>query len=141
MAVQSNKAIVGANAFAHESGIHQDGMLKHAATYEIIKPEVVGLGSSSLVLGKHSGRHAFSSRLSEIGYKNLSNEELTVAFERFKKVADSKKTISEYDLHAIMKDELYQPTEDFKLKSVHVSTGTQGKWVASIVQFYFYFLF
>lgn len=132
MLVQPNKAIVGANAFAHESGIHQDGVLKHAATYEIIKPETIGLGSSSLVLGKHSGRHAFSSRLSELGYKGLSQEELTAAFSRFKKLADSKKVISEFDLHALMKDEFFQPVETFKLKAIQISAGSNVRATATI---------
>ncbi|MEL7674206.1 MAG: 2-isopropylmalate synthase, partial [Chloroflexota bacterium] len=90
--VQPNKAIVGANAFSHEAGIHQDGMLKHQATYEIMTPETVGLSQSSLVLGKHSGRHAFRVRLSELGYE-LSEAELNQAFERFKALADKKKTV------------------------------------------------
>src|SRR5512139_2797496 len=83
MPVQPNKAIVGANAFAHEAGIHQDGMLKHHTTYEIMQPEMIGLTQSSLVLGKHSGRHALRVRLSELGHE-LSAEELDRAFERFK---------------------------------------------------------
>jgi len=132
MVIQPNKAIVGANAFAHESGIHQDGVLKHASTYEIIKPETIGLGKSSLVLGKHSGRHAFSSRLSELGYKNLDQKELDAAFTRFKKLADSKKIISDFDLHALMKDELYQPVETYKLKTIQITAGSNVRATATI---------
>src|SRR5574339_471922 len=98
MAVQPNKAIVGANAFAHEAGIHQDGMLKHHSTYEIMRPEDVGLGSSALVLGKHSGRHAFRKRLEELGYDNLSKEDLNQAFARFKRIADKKKVVTDADI-------------------------------------------
>ena len=104
-------------------------MLKHAATYEIIKPETIGLGSSSLVLGKHSGRHAFGSRLAELGYKNLTQEELTAVFQRFKKLADTKKVVSEFDLHALMKDELYQPIEVYKLKTIQITAGSNVRSV------------
>lgn len=90
MVVPGNKAIVGANAFAHESGIHQDGMLKEKTTYEIMTPETIGLKESKLVLGKHSGRHAFRDKLSDLGY-DLSEEELNTAFSRFKDLADKKK--------------------------------------------------
>jgi len=123
MLVQPNKAIVGANAFAHESGIHQDGMLKHHSTYEIIRPEVIGLSKNSLVLGKHSGRHAFANRLTELGFDNLGTEAINKAFTRFKDIADSKKTMSDFDLIAIVKDELFQPFEEWKLNSVQVSCG------------------
>ena len=101
--VQHNKAIVGANAFAHESGIHQDGMLKNAETYEIMTPESVGLGKSTLVMGKHSGRHAFSEKLKELGYELGSNEFLS-AFEQFKDLADAKKVIYDEDIIAIVDD-------------------------------------
>lgn len=90
MVVPGNKAIVGANAFAHESGIHQDGMLKEKTTYEIMTPETIGLKESKLVLGKHSGRHAFRDKLSDLGY-DVSEEELNTAFSRFKDLADKKK--------------------------------------------------
>lgn len=99
--VQPNKAIVGANAFAHESGIHQDGMLKNAETYEIMTPESVGLSKSELVLGKHSGRHAFRKRLEGLGHK-LGENELQDAFIRFKDLADSQKNIQDDDLHALV---------------------------------------
>ena len=109
MHVQPNKAIVGANAFAHEAGIHQDGMLKHHETYEIMRPETVGATQSLLVLGKHSGRHAVKVRLAELGHA-LTDEDLAKAFARFKAMADKKKNITDADLEAIVADELYQPT-------------------------------
>ena len=101
--VPPNKAVVGANAFAHEAGIHQDGMLKNELTYEIMRPETVGLSQSLLVLGKHSGRHAFKVRLSELGYE-LDDEELARAFRRFKALADKKKVITDADLQALVAD-------------------------------------
>ena len=101
--VQHNKAIVGANAFAHESGIHQDGMLKNAETYEIMTPESVGLGKSTLVMGKHSGRHAFSEKLKELGYEPGNNEFLS-AFEQFKDLADAKKVVYDEDIISIVDD-------------------------------------
>ncbi|MBI1878839.1 MAG: 2-isopropylmalate synthase [Chloroflexi bacterium] len=125
MPIQPNKAIVGANAFAHEAGIHQDGMLKHHTTYEIMRPETVGLSASSLVLGKHSGRHAFRTRLEEMGYDNLSEEELNKAFKRFKRIADKKKVVTDADIEAIITDEFYQPKEIWKLNYVQVSCGDQ----------------
>ncbi|MBL4889532.1 MAG: 2-isopropylmalate synthase, partial [Candidatus Lindowbacteria bacterium] len=121
--VQRNKAIIGANAFAHEAGIHQDGMLKDANTYEIMRPEDVGVPSSELVLGKHSGRHAFSTRLEEIGF-SLSAEQIDKAFERFKRVADKKKEMFDEDLEAIVEDEVFKIGECFKLDYLEVSAGT-----------------
>ena len=123
IAVQPNKAIVGGNAFAHEAGIHQDGMLKHHTTYEIMRPETVGLSASALVLGKHSGRHAFRTRLEEMGYDNLSEEELKQAFDRFKRIADKKKVVTDADIEAIITDEFYQPREIWKLNYIQVSCG------------------
>ncbi|MBI1819003.1 MAG: 2-isopropylmalate synthase [Nitrospirae bacterium] len=131
MQVQANKAIVGANAFAHESGIHQDGLLKEKSTYEIISPESVGLGQSQLVMGKHSGRHAFRSRLKEMGY-DLNDEEVNHAFERFKKLADQKKEVYEDDLNAIVSDEISKQNEHFRLKSLYVESGTQVSPTATI---------
>ena len=101
--VQYNKAIVGKNAFAHEAGIHQDGMLKHSGTYEIMTPESVGLTESSLVLGKHSGKHAFNQKLIELGY-NLGDNSLMEIFGRFKDLADKKKEIFDEDLIALVGD-------------------------------------
>ena len=129
--VQPNKAIVGANAFAHEAGIHQDGMLKHQDTYEIMRPETVGLLRSSLVLGKHSGRHAFRVRLEDMGY-DLSDEELQEAFTRFKELADKKKIITDADLVALITDQLYQPREIFVLDGLQVACGTMGMPTATV---------
>jgi 2-isopropylmalate synthase len=121
--VQPNKAIVGANAFAHESGIHQDGLLKERTTYEIMRPESIGLVKTNLVLGKHSGRHAFRSRLNELGYE-LSDEEVNRAFERFKHVADQKKEVFDEDLEAILSDEMQQIQEVYALKNIRAESGT-----------------
>lgn len=123
MVVQPNKAIVGANAFAHEAGIHQDGMLKNQLTYEIMRPETVGLHASTLVLGKHSGRHAFRVRLEDLGYDDLDKEELDQAFQRFKRLSDKKKVVTDADIEAIIADEIYQPPEIWKLNHIQVSCG------------------
>lgn len=131
IAVQPNKAIVGANAFAHEAGIHQDGMLKNETTYEIMRPETVGLQRSSLVLGKHSGRHAFKVRLSELGYE-LNQEELNETFARFKELADKKKVIADADLEALVTDQLYQPREVYVLDGLQVACGTVGLPTATV---------
>ena len=121
--VQPNKAIVGANAFAHESGIHQDGLLKERTTYEIMRPESIGLVKTNLVLGKHSGRHAFRDRLKQMGY-DLSDEDLNRAFERFKHVADQKKEVFDEDLEAIVSDEMQQIQEVYVLKHLRAESGT-----------------
>jgi 2-isopropylmalate synthase len=131
MVVQPNKAIVGANAFAHEAGIHQDGMLKHHETYEIMRPETVGAARTELVLGKHSGKHAFAVRLKELGYP-IAGADLLKAFDRFKKLADKKKIITDADLVALVSDELYQPREYFKLEAVQVGCGTSGLPTAAV---------
>ena len=131
MVVQPNKAIVGANAFAHEAGIHQDGMLKNNLTYEIMRPEDVGISKSHLVLGKHSGRHAFRVRLAEMGH-TLDELELDKAFTRFKELADRKKVITDLDLEALIADEFYQPLSVFTLDSLQVTCGTMGMPTASI---------
>ncbi len=132
MVVQPNKAIVGANAFAHEAGIHQDGMLKNQQTYEIMRPETVGLTASKLVMGKHSGRHAFRVRLEEMGYGDLDKEELNAAFKRFKGLADKKKVVTDADLEAIIADEIYQPPEIWKLNHIQVSCGDHSMPTASV---------
>jgi 2-isopropylmalate synthase len=132
MVVQANKAIVGANAFAHEAGIHQDGMLKNEMTYEIMRPETIGLNASRLVLGKHSGRHAFRVRLQEMGYDNLSKDEVEVAFKRFKRLADKKKLVTDADIEAIIADEIYQPPEIWKLNHVQVSCGDHSIPTATV---------
>ncbi|MBN2500649.1 MAG: 2-isopropylmalate synthase [Anaerolineales bacterium] len=129
--VQPNKAIVGANAFAHEAGIHQDGMLKHHETYEIMRPDMVGVSQSWLVLGKHSGRHAFKAQLAELGYE-LEQEELNRAFKRFKELADRKKVITEADLEAVVADQISQPHEIFSLDGLQVACGTMGMPTATV---------
>ncbi len=121
--VQPNKAIVGANAFAHESGIHQDGIIKERTTYEIMDPESVGLTASSLVLGKHSGRHALRERIRALGY-DLTEEEIDRTFERFKHVADRKKTIFDEDIEAIVAEEVLRTADIYKLISVTIMSGT-----------------
>ncbi|MFH1594340.1 MAG: 2-isopropylmalate synthase [Candidatus Omnitrophota bacterium] len=122
--VQPNKAIVGANAFAHEAGIHQDGLLKERRTYEIIKPEDVGFQETKLVLGKHSGRHALKARLNRLGY-TLSDKELHGAFFRFKKLADKKKEIFDDDLATIVEDEIGTTPEIYKMVSFYVLSGNK----------------
>lgn len=123
MLVQPNKAIVGANAFAHESGIHQDGVLKHRETYEIMEAAAIGLAENQIVLGKHSGRNAFRARLQELGF-DLNETDLNHAFQRFKDIADKKKDITDWDLEAIVRDELQSTVEPgFQLEHVQVTCG------------------
>lgn len=131
MLVQPNKAIVGANAFAHESGIHQDGVLKNKLTYEIMDAQSIGLTENQIVLGKHSGRNAFRTRLRELGFE-LSETELNKAFIRFKELADKKKEISDWDLEAIANDETQQTPELFHLELVQVSCGNQARPTATV---------
>ena len=121
--IQPNKAIVGANAFAHESGIHQDGMLKHAGTYEIMTPESVGLGMSKLVLGKHSGKHAFSEKLRNLGY-DLGDNAIKDTFKRFKDLADLKKEVFDEDIIALVDDEVIRVNDRIQLKSLEINCGT-----------------
>src|SRR5271166_6307326 len=123
--VQYNKAIVGRNAFAHESGIHQDGMLKHTQTYEIMVPEDVGVKQSSLVMGKHSGRHAFVHKLEELGYR-LAGNQLEDAFVRFKALADRKKHVYDEDIEALVDEEIATAQDHIKLVSLSVIAGTHG---------------
>src|ERR1700761_5981019 len=123
--VQYNKAIVGRNAFAHESGIHQDGMLKHTQTYEIMTPEDVGVKQTSLVMGKHSGRHAFVHKLEELGYK-LAGNQLEDAFVRFKALADRKKHVYDEDIEALVDEEIATFQDHIKLVSLSVIAGTRG---------------
>ena len=130
--VQFNKAIVGKNAFAHESGIHQDGMLKNAETYEIMKPEDVGVSKTSLVMGKHSGRHAFRDKLESLGYE-LDQEALNEAFKRFKDLADKKKHVFDDDLIALVDDQLSAVGERISFESLRVVAGSQGPQTADIV--------
>ncbi len=129
--VQYNKAIVGRNAFAHESGIHQDGMLKNAHTYEIMTPESVGVQKTSLVMGKHSGRHAFREKLRELGY-DLSDNALEVAFARFKDLADRKKVVYDDDIVALVDDEIANAHERIKVVELTVVAGTKGPQKAAL---------
>ncbi|WP_201830087.1 2-isopropylmalate synthase [Microvirga zambiensis] len=123
--VQYNKAIVGRNAFAHESGIHQDGMLKNAQTYEIMTPESVGVSKTSLVMGKHSGRAAFRNKLEELGY-SLSDNQFQDAFERFKELADRKKHVYDEDIEALVDQNIAMAHDRIKLVSLHIVAGTRG---------------
>ncbi|KAH0662126.1 2-isopropylmalate synthase B [Solanum tuberosum] len=132
--VQPHKAIVGANAFAHESGIHQDGMLKHKDTYEIISPEDIGLNranKSGIVLGKLSGRHALQAKMLELGYE-IEGKELDDLFWRFKSVAEKKKKITDDDLIALMSDEVFQPQFVWQLQNVQVTCGSLGLSTATV---------
>ncbi len=131
MAVQPNKAIVGANAFAHESGIHQDGLLKEKMTYEIMRPEDIGLQKTELVLGKHSGRHAFKDRLQELGYE-LSAEEIDTAFKKFKHLADQKKDIFNEDLETLISEEVSKTPEIYSLVDLSISSGVSVKPTAAL---------
>lgn len=121
--VQPNKAIVGDNAFAHESGIHQDGVLKHKETYEIMTPESVGIVGNNIVLGKHSGRHAFKNKIKEMGYSEISEEQLEQAFAKFKVVADKKKTVYDRDIEAILDKETLQVPKTFTLEKFVINSG------------------
>lgn len=129
--VQPNKAVVGANAFAHESGIHQHGVLMEKSTYEIMTPESVGLNANTLVLGKHSGRHAFKKRLEELGYE-LNDEMLNKAFERFKALADLKKEVFDEDLDAIVADEVMRADDKYKLSHITVTCGSFAVATATV---------
>ena len=129
--VQYNKAIVGRNAFAHESGIHQDGVLKHAETFEIMTPESVGLKESSLVMGKHSGRHAFREKLKELGYE-LGDNAFEDAFVRFKALADRKKHVYDEDLEALVDQEIASAHDRIKVVALTVIAGTGGPQKATI---------
>ncbi|MBI5700716.1 2-isopropylmalate synthase [Candidatus Saganbacteria bacterium] len=129
--VQPNKAIVGGNAFAHEAGIHQAGMLKARETYEIMAPEDIGLTETRLVLGKHSGRHAFADKLKDMGYA-LSEENLEKAFAKFKELADKKKDVSERDLEAIVAEEVYVVPEVYSIEKIDISSGTHKQPTATV---------
>ncbi len=129
--IQPNKAIVGDNAFAHESGIHQDGMLKNRKTYEVMTPESVGVPQTSIVLGRHSGKHGLQARLSSLGYK-VTGTELEKVYERFLSVADKKKEIYDDDLRVLMGDELNKPLEPLELDYLHVNSGTASIPTATV---------
>ncbi|MEN2984514.1 MAG: 2-isopropylmalate synthase [Dictyoglomaceae bacterium] len=130
--IQPNKAIVGDNAFTHESGIHQHGVIQDPSTYEIMSPESIGLSESRIVLGKHSGRHAFEKRLEELGY-SLNKEELDEAFKRFKELADKKKEITDRDLEALIKNGFRESEEMIKLEHLQVVSGLGIVPTATIV--------
>jgi len=132
MFVQPNKAIVGANAFAHESGIHQDGVLKNKLTYEIMDATSIGLTDNQIVLGKHSGRNAFRTRLQELGFE-LEEQALNRAFLRFKELADKKKIITDWDIESIVNDETQQAPEHFHLDLVQVSCGDRSRPTATVM--------
>ena len=129
--VQYNKAIVGKNAFAHEAGIHQDGMLKNAQTYEIMLPEDVGVKATSLVMGKHSGRHAFREKLKELGFE-LGDNAFEDAFKRFKDLADRKKHVFDEDLEALVEDQATMASESIRIVSLTVIAGTKGPQKATL---------
>ncbi|WP_408955543.1 2-isopropylmalate synthase [Natroniella sp. ANB-PHB2] len=130
MEIQPNKAIVGKNAFAHESGIHQDGVIKERTTYEIMDARTIGLEENKIVLGKHSGRHAFKDRLEQLGYQ-LEQEELNSAFKRFKDLADKKQKVTNLDLEAIIEDEISQVSEVYEISLLQV-TSTSGLATATV---------
>jgi 2-isopropylmalate synthase len=130
--VQPNKAIVGRNAFAHESGIHQDGMLKNAQTYEIMTPESVGWAKTSLVLGKHSGRAAFRDKLRALGYGDIGDNQLNDAFTRFKDLADRKKTVFDEDIVALIDDEVGRDHQRLRFLSLEVASGSKSPARATI---------
>jgi 2-isopropylmalate synthase len=129
--VPPNKAVVGDNAFAHEAGIHQDGVLKAAITYEIMTPQSIGRPSNELVMGKHSGRHAFHERLKELGF-DLEGEEFQLAFRRFKDLADKKKTIFNEDIEAIVADSVIREDDRFAVEEISVHSGTFAKPTATV---------
>lgn len=130
--VQPNKAIVGANAFAHEAGIHQDGILKNRDTYEIMRAEDIGRSDSKLVLGKHSGRHALVSKLKDLGYTKLSEAEINNAYNKFKELADKKKIITEWDLTALISGEVKQTDVFYTLDKLYIETGNTVKPSATL---------
>jgi len=132
MVVPGNKAIVGANAFAHESGIHQDGMLKEKTTYEIISPETIGLKESKLVMGKHSGRHAFREKLIDLGYEDLTEDQVNAAFGKFKDLADRKKAVSDEDIRALLEEKLIETPEVFALEQLVVSFDSRAVPTATV---------
>jgi 2-isopropylmalate synthase len=131
MRVQRNKAVVGQNAFAHEAGIHQHGMLMNQATYEIMRPEDVGFAASNLVLGKHSGRHALRARVEQLGF-SLPEEGLTRLFEDFKVLADKKKEVYDADLVALIEDQAQQLPAAWEMESFHISTATGALPTAAV---------
>ena len=134
MVVPPNKAIVGDNAFAHEAGIHQDGVLKHKDTYEIMNAELVGREAGVLVMGKHSGRNAFRQRLTELGYTDLENEELNALFKQFKDLADLKQSITNDDIRALVDAETTKIAETYRLEHLQFQAGTGGMTPSALVR-------
>jgi 2-isopropylmalate synthase len=130
--VQPNKAIVGANAFAHEAGIHQDGVLKHRMTYEIMEPEMIGLSSNRLVLGKHSGRHAFRDKLNDLGY-DLTNDEVNKLFNKMKELADKRKELQDEDIEALVAEEILRIPDIYELVYLNVVSGTVTIPTATVI--------
>ncbi len=135
MLVQPNKAVVGANAFAHEAGIHQAGVLRARETYEIMKPQDIGLSESKIVMGKHSGRHALQKKLKDMGYE-LSKDALEKAYQRFIQIADKKKEVSERDLEIIVAEEVYVVPEVYKIEKIDLKSGTHIKPQATVALIY-----
>jgi 2-isopropylmalate synthase len=133
--VQPNKAVVGANAFAHEAGIHQHGVMIDRQTYEIMQPQDIGLTESKIVLGKHSGRHALQKKLQDMGYA-LDKDSLEKAYQRFLQVADKKKDVSERDLEIIVAEEVYIVPEDYKIEKIEIKSGTHTKPEAKVTLAY-----
>jgi 2-isopropylmalate synthase len=131
MPVQPNKAIVGANAFAHEAGIHQDGVLKERTTYEIMNPQDIGQGETQLVMGKHSGRHAFQKKLAALGYE-LPEAEQQELFRRFKALTDKKKQVSDQDIQSLVEDEIYRFDDAYELVHYHVSSAGGAPSTATV---------
>ena len=129
--VQPNKAIVGRNAFAHESGIHQDGVLKERTTYEIMDATTIGLETNSIVLGKHSGRHALRNALEELGFQ-VEGAALNTAFKRFKELADKKKKVTALDLEALVSDEMRQAPAAYELESFDVEASSTRAPLAKV---------
>lgn len=131
IAIPPNKAVIGDNAFAHESGIHQHGVLSNASTYEIMEPEMIGISRNAIVLGKHSGRHAFEARLNQLGY-DLTAERINELFDKFKELADRKKVIFDKDLEALVHEKVQSSPEHFRLLSHQVISGTQAMATATV---------
>jgi 2-isopropylmalate synthase len=131
MVVQPNKAVVGANAFAHEAGIHQDGILKNRMTYEIMEPETIGLSTNRLVLGKHSGRHAFRQKLAELGY-DLQEKDLNHLFQKFKDLADKRKEILDEDIEVLVAEEILRVPDKYELEYLNVVSGTVAVPTATV---------
>lgn len=134
MMVQPNKAVVGENAFAHEAGIHQDGVIKHKSTYEIMNAELVGREAGVLVMGKHSGRNAFRQRLAELGYEGLAKEQLDALFTQFKALADVKQSVTSEDLRALVENQLVKVAETYRLEHVQFQSGSGGMTPQALVR-------